>query len=74
MMRFRHDRPRRATTAFALALFLVGTHYCLVGDVASRFGGSVSCMACMAPAQAPSGSCHSAAGPARGAQTGSPAG
>jgi len=43
--------------AFALALFLIGTHYCLVGGVASRFGARISCMA-----QSSAGSCHSAPG------------
>ena len=56
MMRLRYDRQLRATATFALALFLVGTHYCLVGDVASRFGARVSCMA---PAQSKAGSCQS---------------
>jgi hypothetical protein len=57
MMSFRHDRARRATASLALALFLLGTHYCLVGSVASRFGAHISCMA---PAAASAGSCHSA--------------
>ena len=39
--------------AFALALFLTGTHWCLVGSVASLFGARISCMT---PAAA--GSCH----------------
>ena len=64
--------------AFALALFLAGTNYCLVGGVASHFGARVSCMA---PASAPSGSCHSAmshcaraATPAGGGSASSPGG
>jgi len=69
MMRLRHDRLQRVTAAFALALFLAGTHYCLVGDVASRFGARISCMA---PASPASGSCqahcgHAASTPARSA-------
>ena len=68
MMRFRHDQARRATAAFALVLFLTGTHYCLVGDIAARFGARVSCMA---PVPQASGSCQShcghAATPARSA-------
>ena len=59
MMRLRHPRLQRAKAAFALALFLTGTHYCLVGDIASRFGARISCMA---PAPQPSGSCHSHCG------------
>jgi hypothetical protein len=39
--------------AFALALFLTGTHWCLVGGVASLFGARISCMAPVA-----AGSCH----------------
>jgi hypothetical protein len=42
--------------AFALALFLTGTHWCLVGGVASLFGARISCMT---PAVA--GSCHASA-------------
>jgi hypothetical protein len=41
--------------AFALALFLTGTHWCMVGVVASGFGARISCMA---PARAEAGSCH----------------
>jgi hypothetical protein len=58
--------------AFALALFLTGTHWCLVGAVASHFGARISCMTPLA-----TGSCHgsptshcghsSPARPARGA-------
>src|SRR5262245_40128094 len=58
MMRIRYDRPRRAMAMFALALFLAGTHYCLVGGIASLVGARVSCMA---PVVA-SGSCHAAPG------------
>ena len=57
MMRIGNGRPRRAMAAFALALFLTGTHWCMVGVVASAFGAHVSCMA---PARAESGSCHAA--------------
>ena len=39
--------------AFALALFLTGTHWCLVGAVASHFGAPISCMTPLA-----TGSCH----------------
>jgi hypothetical protein len=52
--------------AFALALFLTGTHWCLVGGVASLFGAHISCMA---PAAA--GSCH--ASPTSHCGHGSPA-
>jgi hypothetical protein len=58
--------------AFALALFLIGTHWCLVGAVATHFGARISCMTPLA-----TGSCHgsptshcghsSPARPARGA-------
>jgi hypothetical protein len=58
--------------AFALALFLTGTHWCLVGAVATHFGARISCMTPLA-----TGSCHgsptshcghsSPARPARGA-------
>ena len=57
MMGIRQRPARRATAAFALALFLAGTHYCLVGGVASVFGARFSCMT---PAPAAAGSCHSA--------------
>jgi len=53
----RHDRARSVTASFALALFLAGTNFCLVGGIASHFGARVSCMA---PAQGSGGSCHSA--------------
>jgi len=43
--------------SFALALFLAGSNYCLVGGIAAHFGAHVSCMA---SAGAPSGSCHAA--------------
>jgi len=72
MMRLRNDRLQRATAALALALFLTGTHYCLVGDVASRFGARISCMA-----PAPTGSCqshcgHAASTPASAPRTATP--
>jgi hypothetical protein len=57
MIRFRHDRPRRAMAAFSLALFLAGTHYCLVGMVASRLGAHLPCME---QPVSPAGSCHAA--------------
>lgn len=49
----------------ALALYLAGTNYCLVGGVASSFGARV---ACMAPAKTATGSCHTAAVPSHCAQ------
>lgn len=55
MMRIGNGRPNGAMAAFALALFLTGTHWCMVGVVASGFGARISCMA---PARAESGSCH----------------
>lgn len=55
--------------AFALVLFLAGTNYCLVGDIASQFGAHISCMA---PAKAPSGSCHETSGESHSAQAASP--
>jgi len=65
-------RPRhrsRGASVFALALFLAGTNYCLVGGVASHFGARMSCMA---PATAP-GSCHAAPASTHCAQAGAPA-
>ena len=56
MFLVRHERARRAMASFSIALFLTGTHFCLVGAVASHFGARVSCMAPGTPA----GSCHSA--------------
>jgi len=70
-MRFRHDRAQRATASFALALFLLGTHYCLVGGIASHFGVHISCMA---PAPASAGSCHSAPASSHCGHAASPAG
>ena len=71
MTRLRHHRSRGASTVFALALFLAGTNYCLVGGVASHFGARISCMA---PAKAQPGSCHAAPGSSHCAQAGAPAG
>src|SRR5574341_1022529 len=45
MMRLRHDRARGMMAGLALALYLAGTNYCLVGGVASSFGARVPCMA-----------------------------
>ena len=58
MMRLRHDRSRGTMAGLALALYLAGTNYCLVGGIASGFGASIPCMA---PAKAVAGSCHGAA-------------
>jgi len=56
MMRSNGLHTRRATAGFALALFLAGSNYCLVGTVAGALGhgARVSCMALATPA------CHAA--------------
>ena len=46
MRRFRSSRlPRVATTLIALALFLTGTNYCLVGLLGANAGGAMACHA-----------------------------
>jgi hypothetical protein len=57
--------------SFALALFLAGSNYCLVGGIAAHFGARVSCMA---PAGAASGSCHAAPASSHCARAASAAG
>jgi hypothetical protein len=59
MSPIRTTRVHRAAASLALALFLTGTNYCLVGTIAVAFGARVSCMA---PAGAASTSCHASAG------------
>lgn len=69
MTRMGHDRWRGVMSGFALALFLTGSNYCLVGGIASHFGARVSCMA---PGGTASGSCHEAPGASHCAQAASP--
>ena len=71
MMRIGIGRPRGAMAAFALALFLTGTHWCMVGVVASGFGARISCMA---PARTDAGSCHATPASSHCAQAAAAAG
>ena len=58
-------------SALALAVFLAGTHWCMVGVVASGFGARISCMA-MAKTEA--GSCHATPASSHCAQAAAAAG
>jgi len=71
MMRIENGRPGRAMSALALAVFLAGTHWCMVGVVASGFGARILCMA---PAQSEAGSCHATPASSHCAQAAAAAG
>ena len=71
MMRVENGRPGRAMSALAFAVFLAGTHWCMVGVVASGFGARISCMA---PARTDAGSCHATPASSHCAQAAAAAG
>jgi len=75
-MRRSNSNARRLAASLALAIFIAGSNYCLVGTIASAAGLGAR-MSCMAPAAPAAGACH--AGPSshcasarKGTESGAP--